>query len=216
MSDNFSKQKDLEEQVLYSKITYDSKERFCCYWHQINEVVLLNPKRVLEIGVGNGFVSRYLRGKGINIITLDINSLLKPNVVGSVLEIPFADKLFDVVACFETLEHLPYSNFAGALKEIYRVSDKYAILSFPDLTTCYRLHIELPRIKPIKKLIPHPFHRPAPLKTGGQHYWEIGKPGYPLKKIKYDIKQIRFRILKTYRVFEGHHRVFAVEKKSFT
>ena len=35
---------------------YDSKERWISYWHQINEIIKLNPKKVLEIGIGNGFV----------------------------------------------------------------------------------------------------------------------------------------------------------------
>ncbi len=53
------------------KITYDTKERFCSYWCQIHEVLSLNPGEVLEVGIGNGFVSRYLRDRGVNVITLD-------------------------------------------------------------------------------------------------------------------------------------------------
>jgi len=57
----------------YYNIIYDTKERFCSYWHQIQEVLLLKPSEVLEIGIGNGFVSRYLKERGINVTTLDID-----------------------------------------------------------------------------------------------------------------------------------------------
>jgi len=197
----------------YFDINYDSKARFCSYWHQINEIISLKPKKVLEIGIGNGFVTRYLRDKTLNVTTLDIAHALRPDIAGSVLAIPFKNGSFDVVVCCEVLEHLPYSKFSKALKEIHRISRKHVILSLPDVTTVYRINIELPRIRPIKKLIMHPFHRPAQHAFEGYHYWEIGKIGYPLKKIKPDITILGFNMIKTYRVFESYyHRFFLLEK----
>lgn len=197
----------------YFDISYDTKERFCSYWHQINEVISLKPKKALEIGIGNGFVSRYLREKGLYVTTLDIVHELKPNVAGSVLSIPFANKSFDVVTCYQVLEHLPYVDFTKALKEIHHVSREHVILSLPDHTAIYRLNIELPRIKPIKKLIPHPFPRPTHYEYDGVHYWIIGKTNYPLKRIELDIKRTGFKIIRSYRVFEFYgHRFFLLEK----
>ena len=197
----------------YFDIDYDSKERFCSYWHQINEIISLEPKKALEIGIGNGFVIRYLRDKELNVTTLDIAHELRPDVAGAVLAIPFKNGSFDVVVCCEVLEHLPYSEFSKALKEIHRVSRKHVVLSLPDVTTVYRINIELPRIRPIKKLIVHPFHRPAQHAFDGYHYWEIGKIGYPLKKVKLDITSLDFNMIKTYRVFESYyHRFFLLKK----
>lgn len=197
----------------YTESSYDSKERFISYWHQINEIILLKPKRVLEIGIGNGFVSRYLREHNLNVTTLDISHDLYPDVAGSVLAIPFKDESFDVVSCCEVLEHLPYSEFSKALKEIRRVSQKYAVLSLPDVTTVYRINIELPRINPIKRLVDHPFPRPVSHVFDGQHYWEIGKTSHSCKKIEVDIKQAGLSIINTYRVFEfTYHRFFLLKK----
>jgi len=125
---------------------YDSKERFCSYWHQIQEIVSLNPTSILEIGIGNGFVSGYLKRCGYNVITLDIDKRLNPDLVGSVLNIPFSDEAFEVVACYELLEHLPYENFKKAIFEIFRVSDSYALLSLPDVNRACRLCIQIPKI----------------------------------------------------------------------
>ena len=37
---------------------------------------------------------------------------------------PFPDKNYDVIGCFQVLEHLPYENFEKALCELFRVSKK--------------------------------------------------------------------------------------------
>ena len=213
MSEKHHKNESVKRRPHYFNVDYNTKGRFCSYWHQINEVISLQPENILEIGVGNRFVSNYLKIRDFNLITLDINEGLKPDVTGSVLRIPFIDKFFDIVACYEVLEHLPYGEFSKALKEIYRVSRKHAVLSLPDVTTVYRVNIELSRIKPIKILIPFPFTRPKHHEFGGEHYFEIGKIGYPLKKIESDIEKSGFKIVTTYRVFEFiYHRFFILEK----
>lgn len=192
----------------YFNIDYDIKERFITYWHQINQIILVNPREILEIGIGNGFVSKYLKERNFNIVTLDIDYRLFPAVVGNVLQIPFLDRSFDAVACFELLEHLPYKNFPEALKELYRVSRSYIIISLPDVTTAYRFYIELPRIRPIRKMFKHPFPRESWHHFDGQHYWEIGKRGYSLKRIEEDIRRSGLKIVNTYRIFEVKHRRF--------
>ncbi|MFH1985712.1 MAG: methyltransferase domain-containing protein [Pseudomonadota bacterium] len=197
----------------YAGSSYDSKERFISYWYQINEIFLLQPSRLLEIGIGNRFVSRYLKDHNQDITTLDIDYRLMPDVVGSVLSIPFRDKYFDTVTCCEILEHLPYSEFLNSLREINRVTKKHVILSLPDITTVYRFLIELPRFRTIKKSIQHPFHRSAEHIFDGQHYWEIGKTGFSYKNILLDIYKADFRILKTYRIWEFmYHRFFILSK----
>lgn len=197
----------------YLEPSYDTKKRFISYWHQIDEIISLKPREVLEIGIGNGFVRKYLEEKNIKIKTLDIDKRLNPDVAGSVLEIPFIDESFEVVTCCEVLEHLPYSEFTKALKEINRISQKHVILSIPDVTTVYRINIEMPKIKPIRRLISHPFSRATNHKFDGYHYWEIGKMGYPLKKVKNDIISLGFNIIKTYRVFESYYHRFFILKK---
>ena len=67
----------------YFNIDYDIKERFITYWHQINQIILVNPREILEIGIGNGFVSKYLKERNFNIVTLDIDYRLFPAVVGN-------------------------------------------------------------------------------------------------------------------------------------
>jgi len=198
----------------YFKESYDSKGRFISYWHQINEIVKLNPVNVLEIGIGNGFVSKYLKERRANVLTLDIDKELNPDIVGSVLDVPFPDHSFEVVACYELLEHLQYENFHKALSEIFRVSKSYAILSLPDASRYYRVYLQIPKIGVFKKFIllsrlKNPIH-----KFDGEHYWEIGKADYPLSRIMKNIRRVGFSIKRTYRIFENPcHRFFILEKE---
>ena len=194
--------------------SYDSKERFISYWHQINEIINLKPKKVLEIGIGNGFVSKYLKERKVNVLTLDIDKKLNPNIVGSVLDVPFPDNSFEVVACYELLEHLQYENFYKALSEIFRVSKSYAILSLPDASRVYRVYVQIPKVGVFKRLISLPRLKNPIHKFNGEHYWEIGKVGYPLSKITKDIESVGFNIKKTYRIFENpYHRFFILGKR---
>jgi len=198
---------------LYTEITYDSKKRFCSYWHQIQEVILTNPRQILEIGIGNGFVSKYLKERQFQIVTIDVDEKLKPDIAGSVLGIPFVDESFDAVVCYEVLEHLPFQNFADALREINRVTRAHAVISLPDISGFYIVYLDLPIIGEIKKLITRPTLKLPPNKFDGYHCWEIGKATYPLKTIKSVIKNAGFDIRRTFRVFEcPYHRFFILEK----
>jgi ubiquinone/menaquinone biosynthesis C-methylase UbiE len=198
-----------KESLPYFQEPYETKQRFCSYWHQIDEIRKLLPHHTLEIGVGTGFVSGYLKKQGLNLTTLDCLQTLEPDVAGSVLDVPFAAETFDVVSCCQVLEHLPYADFLPALKELARISKSYVVLSLPDKTTVYRIDLELPRLQPIRRLIHHPRHRPDRQQFDGEHYWEIGKMGYPLKRIESDIRIATLQIIKSYRVFEfPYHRFF--------
>ena len=197
----------------YFDKSYDSKERIISYWYQAKEIIDLKPEKVLEIGIGNGFVSQYLKNRKINVVTLDIDERLKPDIPGSILNIPFVDGSFDTIASYEVLEHLPYDNVKKALSEIYRVSQKHVILSLPDCTLAYRFCLSIPRIGMINKLIPLPRFRARQHVFDGEHYWEIGKAGYPLNEILNDIQKTGFNVERTYRLFENpYHRYFILKK----
>jgi SAM-dependent methyltransferase len=197
----------------YFKKSYDTKARFISYWHQIDEIVQINPTTILEIGIGNGFVSDYLKKRSYYIKTIDIDERLNPDYIGNVLNLPFDDSSFQVVSCCEVLEHIPYENFKTALSEIYRVTNNYAIISIPDVTRAYRLDIQIPKIGEITKLIVLPKRKKIIHKFDGEHYWEIGKKNYPLNKIINDINLSGFTVLKTYRIFEfTYHRFFILKK----
>jgi len=200
-------------QTTYFDKHYDTKQRFISYWHQINEIITLKPTKLLEVGIGNGLVSDYIRKRGIDIITLDIDDMLNPDVVGNIICLPFDDNSFDMIACCEVLEHLPYDNFQKALAEIHRVTSKYAVISLPDVSHYFRMRFRVPRVVYIRRIISLPVNEKRPYQYDGIHYWEIGRAGYPLRKIVYEIERAGFQIHRSYRVFEHpYHRFIILEK----
>ncbi len=190
---------------------YDTSQRFQSYFVQINEVLKLKPKSVLEVGIGNKTVADYLSRRIENVKTLDFDKELNPDIVADVTNIPLKDNSFDVVLCCEVLEHIPFEQFQKAQKELARVSKKYIVLSLPHFSHPISLSFKLPGLKQINIsiYIPHPKKH----KFNGEHYWEIGKKGYPCKKIK-NILLKNFNIIKDFREKNNpYHHFFILEKK---
>ena len=194
----------------YTSALYLTPERMASFGYQVQEVLSLNPSSVLEIGIGCGVVAYLLRKAGINLTTLDFDPSLEPDIVASVTRIPRPDQSCDVVACFEVLEHLPWEEVAKALAEIHRVSSRYVLIGLPDAEPRFRVHIPfLCRWKSFKK----PFCRPALHVFDGQHYWEIGKKGFPLFRIIEAMTRVGFTLEKTFRPWEMlTHRFFVLKK----
>lgn len=194
----------------YSFEKYVYLTRWISYWYQIKEVLSLKPEKVLEIGVGDKTVSNYLKNQGINIATLDIDEKLKPDFIGNVLKMPFPDNSFDVLLCAEVLEHLPFEDFEKGLRELKRVTKKYVVLSLPHFGYTIKFSFKIPLLKEKKFAIKIPI--PIKHRFNGEHYWEMGKRGYTLKRVKGIIKKY-FKIKKEFIPFENqYHHFFVLEK----
>ncbi len=195
----------------YTSDSYESKSRFISYYRQISEVMRFKPQSVCEVGIGNGLVSDYLRKQGPSVTTVDINKGLSPDVVASVTTLPFANESFDVVLCAEVLEHLPYEAFQSGLSEIGRVCRKGAVVSLPHWGVSIYAGFKVPFF-PKKEL----FLKISPPRKHlftGEHYWEIGKSGFPARKVRRDMEHCGFSIVREVNLFEDPaHRFFILEK----
>ncbi len=202
------------EKKAYSFQSYCTEDRWCSYWYQINEVLILNPASVLEIGVGDKVLSSYLREHAdIEYKSMDLAADLSPDFLGSVDNMSnISDESFDLVCAFEVLEHLPFEKFSQALSELKRTSREWVIISLPHWGRHFSIEIRLPFLKKLRwqfkisaPAIKHIFN--------GQHYWEIGKRGSSLKKIKSKIEENGFKIIKDYVAFESPYHHFFILKK---
>ena len=176
----------------------------------------MHPEKILEIGIGNGFVAGFLQNAGFDISTMDIDPELKPTILGSVTSIPAPDNSFDVILCCQLLEHLPYTNFIPALLEMRRVVKNAVVISLPDMKPVHRIHIET-AVGKISFFYPKFLSRPIDWKFDGQHYWNINNKGYSIHRILRDIESTGFKLINHYRVPEnpGHH-FFILNKISLT
>jgi SAM-dependent methyltransferase len=100
------------------------------------------PRRVLEVGCGEGVISDKLQRRWGNTVGLDLpDAGLRAQwrqlggdpppafLHADALRLPFDDDMFDVVVAVEVLEHLP--DPVRGLEEIARVGRGHVVLSVP-------------------------------------------------------------------------------------
>jgi ubiquinone/menaquinone biosynthesis C-methylase UbiE len=137
---------------------------------------------------------------------MDIDEKLGPDVVGSVTDIPFEENSFELITCFEVLEHLPYSKSLKALGEMRRVSRDSVAISIPDWGHIFWVEIKMPFWGKCEWRIE--FDRIVPLKdprTEAEHFWELKK----------DLKEIGYKLGHTYKVKEmPSHRFIKLSIKT--
>ena len=107
------------------------------------KIVELQPASFLDAGCGEGFVAAMLRRRlpELRLTGFDVDPAAAVAaatrdpagsfMTASVYALPFPDKSFDVVGCFEVLEHLPNDGPDIALRELSRVATNAIVLSVP-------------------------------------------------------------------------------------
>ena len=206
----------VESALKYNKESYISPRRWSSYAIQVREAMLIRPKRILEIGPGNGMVSGILRNMGFEVETLDIDERLGIDHTGSITDDEVRAKLagkFDLVIACQILEHIRYEDFQLAMRNIKAIAPN-AVVSLPhtDLNSWFfSLGVKLPRMrrrdlswKIIYKQVEHQFN--------GEHYWDMGTKGYPVRRIRRDIEALGWEIEKGFFNPDNPYHYFFVLK----
>jgi hypothetical protein len=106
--------------------------RYCKVLDQ-NRDLFDASKSILEVGSGNIGVARYLKRKVVGLerdFIGPVDEWLEP-AHGNILDIPFADRSFDIVLCVDVLEHLSESSRSQAISELIRCARSKVIISCP-------------------------------------------------------------------------------------
>ena len=82
--------------------------------------------KVLDVATGGGHVARRLREEGCTVITVDPAPGMKPDVVASAEELPFADGSFDVVTCRIAAHH--FRDIRAAVAEMARIAQRVVVI----------------------------------------------------------------------------------------
>ena len=110
-----------------------------------------------------------------------------------------------------TISEIECTFFISALSEIARVTSRYALMSLPHFGPGMRVLLKIPFLPEIKFSCKIPW--PQKHIFNGQHYWEIGKKGFPVSRIREELVKI-FTIKKEFIPFENqYHHFFILEKK---
>lgn len=194
----------------YSFSRYGFEGRFVSYFWQLKKVLDLKPTSVLEVGVGDKVFGNFLKDNtSVAYTSLDIADDLKPDVLGSILQIPFADKSYDVACAFEVLEHLPFEQFDKAVSELARVARRNVVVSVPHFGPMLSFSLKIPFIPQLQLALKIPY--PRRHLFNGEHYWELGKKGYPVGIIRQKLS-VHGQIIKDFIPFGNPYHHFFVLK----
>jgi hypothetical protein len=160
--------------------------------------------KILIVGPGQGLEKLIFEWRGYEVITIDVDEILEPDLLASVHDLGlFDDKLFDFVIVSHVLEHIPPHLLSLSLSEISRVS-KYALIYLPTAGRFFQCRL-IPGVRNLDFSftfsIFNIFDKPDdefPRYVSGQHYWEVGRPGFNRRKLRREFRN-NFHILKEYR-----------------
>jgi ubiquinone/menaquinone biosynthesis C-methylase UbiE len=195
-------------------------EHWMSYYYQVSEALKIirdlfkkisKSLNILEVGPGNKItsfiLSQSLKAEGImhDIVTMDVDRRVGPNIVSDVRCLPFKDDVFDVSLAFEVLEHIPFEHVPLALQELRRTTKGYVMLSLPHNSLYLAIAVKLPKT-PLKTLFLRLFDLPIRHIYDGEHYWEIGTKNHSMSKVRKVLEE-RFKIVRSFRspLFPYHH-----------
>jgi len=127
----------------------ESLAHWTYYWHQASlvEQHFANDCKLLEIGIGTGFLSNYLKSRGRTVHTLDIDADKKPEFCADASGFDYKSLNLDGVLAFETLEHLPLSLVEKVISSLAASHVPRIIFSVPWSNRMpFYLKVKLPRI----------------------------------------------------------------------
>lgn len=87
---------------------------------------IVAKSNLLDAGCGDSPYLHLFRGRITNCVRVDPSSLCRPDIMASTDSLPFANATFDMVLCFQVLEHLP--NPEKTILELYRVLREGGVL----------------------------------------------------------------------------------------
>lgn len=170
----------------------ESEEHWRLYWNQqkLMQNKVSYGDNVLEIGVGSGFTANYLKSKGVNVKTLDIDRGKKPDIVANLVEYQFPER-YDHVLAFEVFEHIPFIEFKGVIEKISNVCKKYIFFSVPRNEKVWlHFNFQLPIGKREFRFV-----KLRGKVTEPAHFWEIGDGYVSINDLEQELLKCGLTIL---------------------
>lgn len=203
------REKNLDLSEYYSD-SYFSLQQLCSFAHQINDIYKLQPQSILEVGIGNGFTSTFLKRAGFRVTTADINPNLEPDICAPIesLKKHLYGKKFDLIVCCEVLEHIPFDNFEKTLSFFSELSPRlYLTLPSYRKVIGFSGWCRLPKLgfKNKSWLLELPTSRAL----DKEHFWEVGySRETSLTEINKKLKHFYSSVVSARYQFNPYHRSF--------
>lgn len=154
---------------------YFALPQLCSLSQQLHGIHAMRPTDILEIGIGNGFTSSFLKRAGYDVTTVDINPALEPDICAPLDEVAghVSGRRFDLVVCCEVLEHMPLEQLRPSLDALAKLGSRL-FMTLPNYHAPIGFggFLRLPKIAP--KLLSLTVDLPRRRALEKEHFWEVG------------------------------------------
>lgn len=216
MQENSSNKRIVDDYELTFSYDWTQKlepwQHWIYYWYQASLVwnYVDKNKKILEVGIGTGFLKNYLKNRGWEYCTIDIDKRKSPDIVDDISSIDLSKLAFECVLAFEVFEHLPYPLFERAIHNIAQKGPSHIIFSLPWSISCFfEFKIKLPKLKE-KKIA---FYIKKRKVTCPNHFWELKKSGKNNARVIYQGDKGLVSINKINELFSSVGYILKTEQK---
>jgi len=124
----------------------------------------------------------------------------------------------------QMLEHSPYEKFVSNLTKMTALSKRYVFISLPFLCAGFSLSVNIALVQSLRLKRKFELYFPWPKRNReyrkeykedfpwAVHYWEIRRRGFPLSRIRRDIRNAGLSIAHTFRSENPYHYFILAEK----
>jgi len=185
----------------------------------------LGVNSVLEIGPGESFVADYMRSLDVDYDTLDSDHTSDPTILSDLRSWDPGNSSWELVAAFQILEHMPFSDFENNIEKLISASEKYVFISLPYHCYGFRFRFNLSFGQMKRYLFDFGFHLPTFFKNRryrqdymsefpfAVHHWEIGRRPYYTWAIEKVFKKKGLVTLKKFHSVNPYHYFYLLEKQ---
>jgi len=195
--------------INYYMPNYLSPKRMSSYGYQYKLAIESAGNTFLNIGSANNILSDLLIRQHKHVINLDLDVHTVPTVTATFPYVPFVTNAFDVVLCFQVLEHLPFNMLQISLTELKRLAG-LIIISLPDITLTKRERQKYEFFRTFH--FPKEWKIYKPRYVDIEHFWEIGDGKVTLEHIYSTFENANLSIIKHFRNDLGSSHHFFVLK----
>lgn len=193
------------DSLMWQDIAFIIRELTCI--HPVTNQDLSSMVKVMDVGCAYGFLIRHLRSRGIESWGVDYSRYALEHAPDDVrehigwcditqppLQIPCHPRRgYNVVTCFETLEHIPEGSVDTAIDNLTSVMNSEGLLL---ATICVSGH-------------PNPYHDPTHVTIKPSEWWEHKLADHNLERVDFMEED-----LKRFHLFRSHLGVFACRRSS--
>lgn len=193
------------DSLMWADIAFIIRELTCI--HPATNQDLSSMVKVMDVGCAHGFLVRHLRSRGIESWGVDYSRYALENAPDDVKDhvswcditqpspqIPrHARRGYNVVTCFETLEHIPEGSVDTAIDNLSDCMNPNGLLI---ATICVEGH-------------PNPYHDPTHVTIKTPAWWEQKFADHNLERVDFMEED-----LKRFHLFRSHLGVFACRRTS--